>query len=103
MFPPLTLLPFYSVATMNGYKSISNSTYYPLAAGTIAWYTVRGLAIVTPVTVLGKFGASLGAASLITGVTAFMGNYTGRAIREIIRDGEEPPISSPPSFLNNGA
>lgn len=106
MFPPLSILSFYSIATMNGYKSISDSIYYPSAAITAAWSAYKGLVIPAPQLSTGQriAGILLGA-SMGTGLTAIMGHNTGRAIRETLCNSEKLSTSSPglPSFPHNGA
>jgi hypothetical protein len=101
MFPPLPIASFYAIATMNGYKEISNSLYYSSLGVTALATLLRGIAMESTLPPKIKLGGSLLGATIGTGLTAFMGHNTGRAIREITSSLPSP--SSLPSSLHNGA
>ncbi len=109
-------IPFFTILSgLNGYNSLSNEVYYPLAAtsGLLAYWQTsakydklhldKKLYYSPP----GRFAITALATGISMGLSGIAGHYTGRAIREVVDSGRHPPapISYPenPSSLHNGA
>ncbi len=94
-------IPFFTVLSgLNGYKSLSNEVYYPLAAtsGLLAYWRTSAKYNKLPLdkklhySPPGRFAITALATGISMGLSGIVGHYTGRAIREVM-DSEQPPAT----------
>lgn len=83
MFPPLSIVSFYIITSINGYKPLSDSIYYQSVSITSALTLIKGIATESNGSFKLRFGGSFLAATIGTSLVAIMGHNTGRAIREL--------------------
>ncbi len=97
----MVAIPFFTILSgLNGYKNISDSVYYPLAAtsGLVTFWRASAKYDNLPLHQktyrgpLGHFGVVLLATGLGMTISGVLGHYTGRAIREVMHS-ERPPAT----------
>ncbi len=109
-------IPFFTILSgLNGYNSLSNKVYYPLAtvSGLIVYLRASSKYDELPLDrklnygYPGRFAITALATGMGMGLSGVVGHYMGRAIREVVDSRRHPPasISCPenPSSLHNGA
>jgi hypothetical protein len=95
-------IPFFTILSgLNGYNSLSNEVYYPLAAtsGLITYWRTyerydklpldKKLRYSPP----GRFAITVLATGMSMGLSGIAGHYMGRAIREVVDSGRRPPAA----------
>lgn len=97
----MVYIPYFTILSgLNGYKTLSDSIYYPLAAtsGLVSYWRASAKYDNLPLHQkinrgpLGRFGVVLIATGLGMTTSGVLGHYTGRAIREVM-DSERPPAT----------
>jgi hypothetical protein len=89
----LSAFTLYMISALNGYKPLSNTTYYGAAATTGAAQFITMLAVndITP-----RLGPLLFSTAYRVGSIALAGHFSGCAIREFTQHSTDQPRPSSP-------